>query len=248
MHLVDTHVHIDYYKNYKQIYDKYNDLKIYTLFVTNLPEIYQECSLTFMDSKYVKIALGYNPQMVKDYSFNRILFNKFFSSTKYIGEVGLDFSNKFVKFKKEQLDVFNYICKCVSNKQKIISIHSRNSEKIILDVLINNGIKFAIFHWYSGSLNFIEEIVKNGYYFSINNAMLYSKKGREIINKIPLNKILIESDGPFTKFNKKIFKPDYLASFYKKLEEFYGIDNLRSIVFNNLNQLLSSYNSYLNIN
>lgn len=74
--LVDFHVHIDYYPNYKTIYDFYTNQKIYALFVTNFPEVFKKAMDTFPESKYVKIALGYHPEMINIRPFKkRLLMN-----------------------------------------------------------------------------------------------------------------------------------------------------------------------------
>ena len=41
------------------------------------------------------------------------------------------------------------------------------------------------------------DIVEHGYYFSVNEAMFCSAHGREIIAKIPMDRVLTESDAPF---------------------------------------------------
>ncbi|MFW6016119.1 MAG: TatD family hydrolase [bacterium] len=245
MSLVDIHTHIDYYNNYEKVYNEYNKLNIYTLFVTNLPEIYEKCLDTFSDSKYIRISLGYNPQMVKEQKFNRELFEKYLMTTKYIGEVGLDFSKQFVDYKNKQINILKYICNCISKNQKIISVHSRKSERNVLDILETNNIKFAIFHWYSGTIPVINRIIENGYYFSVNYSMLNNEKGRKILNEIPLNKLFIESDGPFTEYRKNIFYPKNLKKVYNEFENYYGVNDLKNIIISNLNSLLNKYNSFI---
>lgn len=54
-----------------------------------------------------------------------------------------------------------------------------------------------IFHWYSGAVGLISDIIEQGYYFSINEAMTLSKNGQAIIEKIPKERILTESDAPY---------------------------------------------------
>ena len=61
------------------------------------------------------------------------------------------------------------------------------------------SVNNVIFHWYSGPLRLIEEIVVAGYYFSVNEAMTISESGRKIISRIPLDRILTESDAPFNR-------------------------------------------------
>ena len=56
-----------------------------------------------------------------------------------------------------------------------------------------------IFHWYTGPIGLIEDIVNAGYYFSINEAMTKTISGKKIIDKIPQNRILTETDLPYNK-------------------------------------------------
>lgn len=245
--LVDFHVHIDYYKDYLKIYDWYNTNKVYALFVTNLPEIYERCIKIFKSSKYVKFALGYNPQLIAREKFNKQVFNKYLNTTKYVGEVGLDFSGEFIAHKSLQIEVFDYICNKSSKNNKILSIHSRNAEKEVLDILRVNKVKFAVFHWYTGELKVIDDIVNEGYYFSVNSSMLRSNKGRKVITKIPIDRILIETDGPFSKFNNKLVKPADLIEIYTYFEDTLNINGFDKIVSGNLKNLLMSQSRLNNI-
>ena len=54
-----------------------------------------------------------------------------------------------------------------------------------------------IFHWYSGPIKLIPDILAQGYYFSVNEAMTLSKNGRAIIDRIPRERMLTESDAPY---------------------------------------------------
>lgn len=64
-----------------------------------------------------------------------------------------------------------------------------------------SNIKNVIFHWYCGPLSLIPDIISEGYYFSVNETMTLSNSGRRIIEKIPENRILTESDAPFNRKN-----------------------------------------------
>lgn len=241
MNYIDFHVHIDYFKDYHRIFCSYEKQKIYALFVTNLPEIYQKCINEFRQSKYIKLALGYNPQLTKKYKFNKELFLKYIHTTKYIGEVGLDFSSEYKDCIDEQIKNFTIICNYVSKFPKIMSIHSRKAENEVLKILDENNIEFAVFHWYSGSLNTINEILKRGYYFSVNYNMLKSKKGREILKEIPLDRILFETDGPFDNFQKKGNTIEKFSYIYNELGKFYRINDMKSIIYDNFKNLLMRY-------
>lgn len=235
---VDFHVHIDYYPNYNTIFNFYNNQKIYTLFVTNFPEVFKKAKDSFPESKYVKIALGYHPEMIGMRPFKQKSFDEYLDETKYVGEVGLDFSKDHIKNRDEQIRIFRYICRKTADQNKIMSVHSRHAELDVLANLKEFGVKHAVFHWYTGSIKNLEDVIESNYYLSLNPAMLRTKRGREIIQSVPLPQILIETDGPHSKYNNRQTVPDDIPSIYRDFEHFLGIDNLREIVFDNLNRLL----------
>ena len=82
-------------------------------------------------------------------------------------------------------------------KKKIISVHSRRAEKNLLELLTEYDVKNVIFHWYSGPIGLIDNILDRGYYFSVNEAMCLSKNGQAILNKLPKERILTETDAPY---------------------------------------------------
>lgn len=235
--LSDMHIHIDYFKNFKQMYDSFERNNIYALFVTNLPEIFQKCKNEFPDSKYVKLGLGYNPQLAEKYKFNKELFDAMLPSTKYVGEVGLDYSKEYIHTKIEQQKAFDYICFESAKAEKIMSIHSRGAEADVLSMLIDNKVEYAVFHWYSGNKEIAYKIVEQGYYFSVNYSMLVSKKGFEIIKSIPIDRILIETDAPFGKTNLKGNQYN-LAEIYTQFAKKLDLNQFDEIIYKNLSRLL----------
>lgn len=195
--LIDTHMHLDCCKNHKEIYDMINELKQYTLCVTNTPEDFERCIKLYQQTKYLRFALGFNPQYVGVKKFNSFIFMRNIKKTKYIGEVGLDFTKPFVNYKDEQIKIFDFICKIAANNNHIISVHSRGAEEKVLEVLMKNNVKRAILHWYTGDVELIDRFVEAGYYFSINERMVKSGSGKEVIKNIPKDRRLIETDYPF---------------------------------------------------
>lgn len=197
--IIDTHCHIDMLPSPESYLLEKEQSGDITLGVTNLPSHYAMGIPYFKKLKKSRLALGFHPQLAQTHQAELKAFSNFVPQTSYIGEVGLDFSKDYVKSKEIQLDSFNFICKCIHVTNKIVSVHSRKAEKEVLDILKKYAIKNVIFHWYSGSLGLIEDIVNEGYYFSINEAMTNSNSGRNIINKIPRNRILTETDLPYNK-------------------------------------------------
>lgn len=238
MHLIDAHIHIDFYNKPNDIINEFQSRSITAVYVTHLPEIYKKYYERKNFPPNVKLALGYHPILINEYKFKSNIFTSCKDTTKFIGEVGLDYSiTKSEKTRSKQRDVFNYICsKC---KNHIISIHAKQSEKDAIDILEKNNIEKAIFHWYSGSIEQLKRVCENGYYFSVNPAMLRTSKGKNIINSIPKDLLLIETDGPFIKYNKEIVKPHHLFDIYNNIGTFLSHENLNQIVNENFNRLIS---------
>lgn len=237
MKLIDTHFHLDFYRDHKLCYEYINNSKQYTLCVTNSPEIFYSCKKMYPETKYLKFALGYNPKTVVNNAFNKRLFNFLLDQTRYIGEIGLDFSGELKNHRNTQIECFDYICSAIS-KEHILNIHSKKAEKDVFSILQKNKVKKAIIHWYSGDLTTLHQLLDEGYYFSINSNMINSVKGQIIISQIPLNRILIESDGPFTKVNSQKYSPSQLQEVYRQVAALLKSEDIEELIWNNFKTLL----------
>lgn len=233
--LIDTHFHLDFYKNHKKIYSDINALHQYTLCMTNSPEIYKECQKLYWNTKYVKFALGFNPKEIHTQNSFKMFLNMF-KGAEYIGEIGLDFSSKYIKSKEYQLEWFEKIIELCSKDNKLISIHVVESEKYIINILKKYKPQKCIIHWYNGNEESLKELIKIGCYFSINTNMI--KKNNSKLFLIPKEKLLIESDGPFTSIEGKKFEPRLLKRQYEIIAEYFNIDNIEETIYNNFKCIL----------
>jgi TatD DNase family protein len=200
INLVDTHCHINFFQNAGEIALQCEKQNIYTIYVTTLPSQFDETYEYVKGLKYIFPSLGFHSlESQYDIAKEKELFLKHINNTQYIGEVGLDFSNKSQKSNEDQIDIFEFILNKIKGKNKLLSVHSNKAEDIVLDLLLKYNIKNVIFHWYSGKISTLKNILNHGYYFSINSAMCKSKKGQNIISKLPRNRVLVETDAPFVK-------------------------------------------------
>lgn len=200
MKLIDFHCHPDLYNNNFKILD--NDNKI--VFMTNLPVLFERYYSKFKDSENIFLALGYHPELVEEYPNYFDDFKCNLHNTRFVGEVGLDNSESNKHSFEEQLKIFRGIMeKCNSTGGKIISIHSRKAESYIFEEFINNN-NIYILHWYTGTLKRLLDAMKRNenVYVSVNLDMVRTKKGINLIDAIPLEKIVLETDAPFTKESK----------------------------------------------
>ena len=195
--IIDTHCHFDMIPNpeaYISAREKAGDVVIG---MTNLPSHFRMGQPYLNKFKHIRLALGFHPLLAAENKSELALFRKFLSQTSYIGEIGLDFSRDGISTKDEQISVLREILAELRGKKKIISVHSRKAEKNLLELLTEYGIKNVVFHWYSGPIGLIDNILDRGYYFSINEAMCLSKNGQAILNKLPKERILTETDAPY---------------------------------------------------
>ena len=77
-----------------------------------------------------------------------------------------------------------------------------------------------------------------GCYFSINSNMIINRNNKEKLYLIPKTKILIESDGPFTKVDNRKFMFNDLLRIYELVAEYYNEPDLIKIVYANFRDIL----------
>lgn len=239
--IIDTHCHIDLYKNPYEVLQECEVNNITVLAVTNLPTHFEIGYNHILPFKRIRLALGLHPLNAADHKREFPCFVKNISKTSYVGEVGLDFSREGFATKDIQLKSFVEILKLISGKKKILSLHSRRAEKEVLELLLEYKIKNAIFHWYSGPLFLIDEIVAAGYFFSINTAMIKSDNGKKIISRIPQTHLLTETDGPFILENDQPVTPKSVSLVidYLSKERLKTIEQVEELINENFKRLIS---------
>ncbi|WP_439483760.1 Qat anti-phage system TatD family nuclease QatD [Cyclobacterium plantarum] len=202
--MIDLHCHLDLYKEPKKIIDECKRRNLYVLSVTTTPSAWVKTNQLADGYSKIRTALGLHPQLAKERISELNIFDEIFDLTGYIGEIGLDGSKENLPFWDTQVSVFHHILKkCAeSTQKKVLSIHSRNASREVLDSIGKfSDVGNIIMHWFSGDMKSLDVATSHGVWFSINPAMLSSKKGSAIISQIPRNKILLESDGPFSTLN-----------------------------------------------
>ena len=114
-----------------------------------------------------------------------------------IGEVGLD--KKFVPSTlwEPQLRVFRLFSRLAAEIDGYVTVHSPGAWREALQVLVEENVRKAMFHWYTGPITLIDEITAFGYYISINPAVKIQAKHVRVVESVPLEWIVLESDGPY---------------------------------------------------
>lgn len=158
-----------------------------------------------VDLPFVKLAVGLHPWWVSADECRLAeelrAFDDALPETRYVGEVGLDFSKRRIATRDAQLCAFRHIAgACAKEGGKVLSVHCVKAYDDALSILKGSGCLASctcIFHWFSGSFPQLTQAVDAGCSFSVGARMLETKKGREYAKAIPLQKLLLETDAPF---------------------------------------------------
>ena len=92
-------------------------------------------------------------------------------------------------------------------------------------MIMDAGIEKAVFHWYSGSLETLDDILAGGYHISATPALLYSPQHQAAVKSAPLERILIETDAPVDYQGKATEPVDVLLTL-RELAKIKNMDDL----------------------
>ena len=117
-----------------------------------------------------------------------------------IGEIGLDFYRDLSP-RDVQRQAFSQQIKLAQELGKPIVVHDRDAHQEVLDTIRQEkaGSNGGIMHCYSGHLPLAIDLMKEGFYISIAGPVSYknARKTKEVAARIPLERLLIETDCPY---------------------------------------------------
>jgi len=152
---------------------------------------------------FVFPAIGYHPWEIRTAEIDATLvfLEENIDRCVAIGEVGLDYKARVKK--TLQREVFTEIIMLAVRHKKILILHCRYSHQRVFSMISDGAVEKAIFHWYTGSLDFLGSILDAGYFISATPALVYSPPHQEAIRNAPLERILIETDCPVSYQGRK---------------------------------------------
>ena len=229
--MVDFHSHLDLHTNPKAVVAECESRRLRILSVTTTPRAWHGTIALVKNHELIFTALGIHPQLAFNFQLELDLFKKLLPETRFVGEIGIDGSREFKTNIDQQIQVFQSILKeCEVRGGRILSIHSRNSASLVLDELemtLDNNV--PILHWFSGNLTELERAIALDCWFSIGPAMFYSSKGKQLIQRMPPNRILTETDSPFVQLQGKRLMPWDIETHHRHLSDLLGLDILKTV-------------------
>lgn len=243
--LVDFHCHLDLYPDHETAVREADEAGVFTLAVTTSPRAWPRNHELAQRTKHVRAALGLHPQLVAEREAEIALWDDYLSETRYVGEVGLDAGPRYYKSMEAQQRVFQHVLRrCAEAGDKIITVHSVRAVRAVLEhveAFLPRSRGKVVMHWFTGTKSEARRAMELGCYFSINAAMLASERHLTMVQAIPLDRLLTETDGPFTRIGDRPSKPSDVAWVAEELGRLHRLPtaHVAKIVRDNLRNLVS---------
>jgi TatD DNase family protein len=243
---VDFHCHVDLYPDHLGLIEECDRESVATLAVTTTPKAWRRNQELAASSEHVRVALGLHPQLIAERAEELSLFERLLEQARYVGEVGLDAGPRYYSSFPDQERVFaRILAACAEQGGKILSVHSvRSVGKVLghLEAKLLPERGRAVLHWFTGTAAEARRAAELGCYFSINAEMLRSPKYRTLIAKLPRERLLTETDGPFVVFGDRAARPRDVVTTVSELAGVLAMTSaaVEALVLRNLSTLTSS--------
>lgn len=151
---------------------------------------------------FVYAAVGVHPSDCETYSdeveqeFLKLAQNP---KVKAIGEIGLDYYWKDNATAETQKSVFRRQMELARTLNLPVIVHDREAHRDCLEIVKEYPDMTGVYHCYSGSLEDAKILVKLGWMLSFTGVVTYknARKALEVIEWLPMDRIMIETDSPY---------------------------------------------------
>lgn len=233
--IFDTHAHYDdgqFNEDRKEILASMPGLGVGT--IVNVSATYESCERVIalaQEYPYVYSAVGIHPDEVgvldeEKFAAMKKLFQK--EKVVAVGEIGLDYywDNESHEVQKKwfvrQLELAREL-------SLPVLIHSREAAADTMYIMKTHAQGLSgVIHCYSYSKEMAEEYVKMGFYIGIGGVVTFknAKKLKSVVEAIPLEKIVLETDCPYMApepYRGKRNQSSYLQYVAEKIAELKGV-------------------------
>jgi TatD DNase family protein len=191
-------------------------------------------SLTIADENpgYIFTAAGLHPQEASQWQEND--YQRFRELAKQyklvaIGETGLDYHYKLSPIEQQQTVFRRFLQLCQEIDLPAV-IHSRDAAHDTLTILReeNQGKLKGVLHCFAGDMELGQAALDMGLYISFTANITFPKANnlREAVKRVPLDRLLIETDCPFLApqaFRGKRNEPAYVVKVAEQIAAVKGV-------------------------
>ncbi|MBF0122069.1 MAG: TatD family hydrolase [Candidatus Omnitrophica bacterium] len=206
--IIDTHTHLDEILDVPSLLASCASLGVGELIVagTDLKSNQRHCDIRkqhVLASPRIHLALGLHPGNIvalADTEDCLCFIREHIHEAIAVGEMGLDYHYKWVKEDEDkkcaQKDVFARQLAMAKEFDRPAIIHSRGAYRDALTMAKASGVKKANFHWYTGPIDVLKDILDAGFFVCVSPSLEYSPEARAVAEFTPFDRILVETDTP----------------------------------------------------
>ncbi|WP_066805694.1 TatD family hydrolase [Moraxella oblonga] len=254
----DTHAHLTYLEDYQHnksaLLANLKQMQVSRIMAIccNFDEIFDIKDWVNLSNNDINIgmSIGLHPcqektvlQAVSVDDFIRLNDDKVWA----LGETGLDYHWDESK-KREQKHSFATHIHASKMLKKPIIVHTRNAYHDTLDLLKAEKCEHGIIHCFTEDYQFAKTCLDMGLYISFSGIVSFKKSVelQEVAKKLPLDRILIETDSPYlapVPKRGKVNEPSYVPYVAKALADIFGksAQEIGQITSTNFDTLLGQY-------
>ncbi len=227
LRLIDAHAHLDEVPKLDAELVRAREAGLVAIIAVGQDERSNEDILeaSKKHSNFVFPALGLHPWRLRDDLDTMLKFlEENIEECVAMGEVGLDF--KYQTPKESQIKAFEGVLDIAVRHEKPVIVHSRWAWRESLSLVKAAGVNRSVFHWYSGPIETLRDLLAFGCYVSATPAVEYSEPHRLAIRETPINRLLIETDSP-VKYRGIDSRPADVVKTMKAVASLKGVDEAK---------------------
>ena len=249
--IVDTHCHL-YFEELNKDLDgvlcRANELGVNTFICvgTNINDSHESLTLA-QKYKNIYATAGIHPHDSKDAREDYLQeLRKLLDNEKIVavGEMGLDYFRNISNSDTQKI-VFKDQLKLAEETNKPIVFHNREADEDIINILSDFPNVIGVAHCFSSSYETAIKLIEMGFYISFSGNLTFKNSHLpEVAKKLPLDRLLVETDSPFLSpvpFRGKTNEPGRTRYVVEKLAEIFDsdIDQIASITTANAKNLFN---------
>ena len=231
--IIDSHCHLDmsdYGEEIENVIDRAKDAGVgLILTVATTPKEYDKALEIAKKHAFIYAAFGIHPEVAG--SGYQITVDELVEKLKApkiiaVGETGLDYFYG-ADTKEAQKKLLRTHCEAARQTNLPIIIHTRDADDDLIEIIDDEQKKGAfkgVIHCFSSGDKLAQKALEWGFYISFSGILTFKKATelQEMAKKIPLNRLLVETDAPFlapVPYRGKRNEPAYVVETFKKLSE-----------------------------
>lgn len=236
---IDTHCHLNmdsYAEDFQDILERAASNSVEHIISVGI-DITSSKAAIELAKEYPQISasIGIHPHDVANindetYDQLRDLYKNNKDHIVAFGEIGLDYVKNYSPIDVQHIHFRRQIELSLELQLPLI-IHCREAQDDLLMILkeMNKELYTGVIHCFSGDIEFAKQVIELGFYISIPGIVTFKNAHdlHRVAEYVPLDKLLIETDGPFLApmpFRGKRNEPAYVTYTAKKIAELKGVD------------------------